>query len=140
MCFSDLEIAWEREGDRVLGVASRRGAPLIRMEGTLGDVVHDAPPILGRPHRNVRASMGLAVPWLLSFTPHEEPIEVRRARIDVRVTGGERDPLHELACGDVRAAFLHRVNLGRPAVSSLPRPIGIASPRHYLRNLLTRVH
>ena len=25
--------------------------------------------------------------------------------------------------------------MARPAVSSLPRPIGIASPRHYLRNL-----
>jgi acetoacetate decarboxylase len=134
------EIAWRHEADRVLGVASRRGVELIRMEGTLGEVVRDAPPILGQPHRNVRASMGVAVPWLLSFTPREEPIEVRRVRLDVRVTGSERDPLHELACGDVLTAFLHRVNLGRSAVSSLPRPIGIASPRHYLRNLLMRVH
>jgi acetoacetate decarboxylase len=134
------EISWQHEGDRVEGVASRRGAALIQMRAVLGDIVRDAPPILGRPHRNVRASMGISVPWLLSFTPREAPIEVRRAQLDLQVGGSARDPLHELACGDVRAAYLHRVNLGSPGVSSFPHPIGVASPRHYLRNLLLRTH
>jgi acetoacetate decarboxylase len=134
------EITWHCDGNRIAGIASRRGVELIRMEGEVGEAVRDPPPAIGRPHRNVRASMGVAVPWLLGFTPREEPIEVRPARIEVRVGGSQRDPLHELGWGAMRSAYLHRVNLGRPSAAAFPRPIGIASPRHQLRNLLLRVH
>lgn len=129
------EIDFAIDGDRVRGVARRRGVELVRMDAALGDRLASPPPMLGRPHRNVRASMGIAVPTIVAFTPKEEVVEVRRAEIALAVGGSERDPLAELGFGEVRAARLHRVNLGgrRP-----PLPVGIASPLWFARQWLLR--
>jgi acetoacetate decarboxylase len=131
------EIELAIDGDRVRGVAERRGATLVRMEGTLGGVIDDPPPMLGRPHRNVRAAMGIALPHLMAFTPYEESIEVRRAELSVEVGGSERDPLTDLGLGAVREARLHRVNLG---ASAPPVPVASVSPVWYARQLLLRAH
>jgi len=125
------------DGDRVSGVAWRRGTELLRMEGTLGARVADPPPMLGRPHRNVRTSLGLALSKVIAFTPREEPVEVRRAALEVRVGSSERDPLGDLGFGAVRAAHLHRVNLGGAVP---PLPVSAVSPWWSLRHLLLRVH
>jgi acetoacetate decarboxylase len=130
-------IDWEIDGDRIRGVAVRRGAEIVRMEGTLGERVDDPPPMLGRPHRNVRASMGIAVPKVIALTPREEPISVRRARIDVRIGGSERDPLHELGFGAIQSAYLHRVNLGGALP---PVPVSAVNPLWYARQWLLRAH
>jgi acetoacetate decarboxylase len=131
------EITFEIQGDHIRGVAKRRGAELIRMEGALGERLADPPPMLGRPHRNVRASMGLALPKMLAFTPRERPIEVRQATLDVRIGGSERDPLHELGLGRVMSCHLHRVNLGS---SGVPVPCAPVSPLWFIRQLLVRAH
>jgi len=131
------EIDFRIEGDRVTGIAHRRGAELVRMEGILRERLDHPPPMLGRPHRNVRSSLGLALPKLLSFTPREEVVEVRRAELDVRVGGSARDPLMELGFGAVRAAYLHRVNL---RAGGLPVPVSTVSPLWYLRQWLLRAH
>jgi acetoacetate decarboxylase len=131
------EISFRAEGDGVEGVARRRGAELVRMRGTLGAALADPPPMLGRPHKNLRCSLGLALPRLVSFTPREQAIEVRSAELAVTIGGSERDPLHELKFGRVRAAYLHRVNLG---AGSLPLPGAMVSPLFALRQLLFRVH
>lgn len=123
-------------GDRISSVAERRGTELLRMEGVLCEQVSDPPPMLGRPHRNVRSSLGLAVPKLIAFTPTEEFIEVRRAELTVKVGGSERDPLAELGFGAVRSAYLYRVNL---AAGGLPLPVSWVSPLWLLRQLLLRV-
>jgi acetoacetate decarboxylase len=128
-------ITFQIDGDHICGVAQRRGSELLRMEGTLGERVANPPPMLGRPHRNVRSSLGLAVPKLIAFTPHEVPIEVRRADIKVTVSGSERDPLAELGFGEVISAYLHRVNLGGRGV---PVPVSGVSPLWFLRQLLLR--
>jgi acetoacetate decarboxylase len=136
-------IRWSIEGERISGVAERRGAELVRMEGKIGERVADPPPILGRPHRNVRSAIGLAAPKLLAFTPYEEPIEVRRVDIDVKIGTSERDPLGELGFGRVRSAYLHRVNIGARPPNGIPRfpvPLHGVSPVWYLRQLLLRVH
>ena len=125
------------DGDRVSGVAHRRGAELVRMEGTLGERVKDPPAVLGRPHRNVRSGLGLAIPKVIAFTPREEPIEVRRAELTVTIGSSERDPLAELGFGRIRAAYLHRVNLG---ARGLPLPVGCVSPLWFLRQLILRTH
>ena len=125
------------DGDRIHGVASRRGAELVRMEGTLRERIDDPPPMLGRPHRNVRSSLGLALPKVIAFTPREEAIEVRRVDLAVTIGGSERDPLSELGFGAVRAAYLHRVNLG---ASGLPVPVAAVSPMWFARQLLLRAH
>src|SRR5262249_58554228 len=121
------------EGDRVEGVARRRGATLITMRGTLGATLADPPPFLGRPHRNLRCTMTLSLPRLVAFTPREQAIEVRHAELEVTIAGSERDPLHELGFGPVRAARLHRVNLG--AGLDVPHTTALASPISYVRNL-----
>jgi acetoacetate decarboxylase len=131
------EIAFEIDGDRIRSVAHRRGAELIHMEGVLKERIVDPPPIIGQPHRNVRSSLGVAVPKLIAFTPEESPIEVRRAELEVRIQGSERDPLHELGFGRVRTARLHRVNIGAGGV---PVPMHAVSPAWFLRQLLFRVH
>jgi acetoacetate decarboxylase len=132
-------IRWSLEGDRVSGIAERRGVEVLRMSGSLGERVANPPPMLGRPHRNVRSSLGVAAPKLVAFTPHEVPVEVRRAELDVRIGVSERDPLAELGFGAVRAAHLHRVNIAaRPL--GLPVPLHAVSPVWFARQLLLRVH
>jgi acetoacetate decarboxylase len=133
------EIDFAIDGERVIGVARRRGVEVLRMEGELGPEVRDPPPMLGRPHRNVRASIGLAVPKVVAFTPHEEAIVVRDARLKVSIGASQRDPLAELGFGKVLAAYLHRVNLRAPRVG-LPLPIAPVSPVWYARQLLLRAH
>lgn len=93
------------------------------MSGTLGEVIEDAPPILGRPHRNVTGTLGFALPRVVAFTPGEHPIETRRVDLDLTIGGSERDPLHLMGLGNVIESRLHRVDLsaGRPPV--LIRPL-----------------
>lgn len=124
------------DDDRIEGVARRRGAELVRMRGTLGEVIAEPPPMLARPHRNLRCGMSLAWPRLVSFTPREEAIEVRRADLEVTIGGSDRDPIDELGFNRVRAARLHRVNLG---AGSLPRSSAFVSPFFYVEHLLRRV-
>src|SRR5262249_15454352 len=93
------QIAFDLNGDKIRGGAGRGGPELLRREGPLGERVADPPPMLGRPHRNVRASMGPALPTILAFTPREAPIEVRRAELAVSVGSSERDPLAEMGFG-----------------------------------------
>jgi acetoacetate decarboxylase len=131
----DIELGVE--GDRVSGVAGRRGVELIRMEGTLGEPVSAPPPMLGRPHRNIRSTLGLALPKVLAFTPREQPIEVRRAELKVDIGRSERDPLARMGFGAVRAAYLHRVNL---AAGGLPLPCGLVSPFSFMKHWLLRSH
>jgi acetoacetate decarboxylase len=131
------EIDWAIDGDNIRGIASRRGAELISMEGTLGERVTNPPPMLGRPHRNVRSSLGLALPKVLAFTPHETPIEVRHAKLSVKISGSERDPLSDLGFGRVLRSYLHRVNI---AARGLPIPIRTVSPLWYMRQWLLRAH
>jgi acetoacetate decarboxylase len=131
------QIAFDLQGDEIRGVAERRGTELLRMEGTLCERIADPPPMLGRPHRNLRASIGQALPTIVAFTPREEPIEVRRAELSVRVGHSERDPLGEMGFGAVRAAYLHRVKLG---ASGIPLPCALVSPLWALRTLLLRTH
>jgi acetoacetate decarboxylase len=129
------EITWEHSGDRIRGVARRRGHELISMTGRLADVIAEPPPILGVPHRNVRSTAGIAVPKLIAFTPRERVIEVRRAQLEVTLRGSERDPLHEMGLGRVLGARLHRVDLGGRLP---PLPIRPVSPIWFARNLLAR--
>jgi acetoacetate decarboxylase len=129
------EITWEHTGDRIRGVASRRGHELITMTGTLGDRIAEPPPILGVPHRNVRSSAGVAIPKLIAFTPRERVVEVRHAQLAVTIRGSDRDPLHELGFGSVLGARLHRVDLGGRMP---PLPLRPVSPLWFIRNLLIR--
>jgi acetoacetate decarboxylase len=131
------DISFSLEGERIVTRASRRGTTLLAMRGTLGARLDGAPPFLGRPHRNVRSAIGLAIPWLVAFTPDERAREVRRVDdFELRVSGSARDPLHELGVGRVLHARLHRVDVGR---GTPPRPVGIVSPRAHLERLLVRV-
>jgi acetoacetate decarboxylase len=131
------ELTWEHDGDRIRGVARRRGHDLIEMTGRLGEAIAGAPPILGRPHRNVRTSLGLALPKVIAFTPRERVVEVRRAELDVKIGGSDRDPLHLMGLGRVVETRLHRVDLGGGMV---PIPVALASPLALARQLLLRSH
>jgi len=128
------DVRFELAGDDVLGVAARRGTQLVHMEGTLGERVDKPPPMLGRPHRNVRGGP-LSLPHVVAFTPREVAREVRRAHLTVTVGTSERDPLADLGFGPVEAAYLHRVDL---LPSFPPVPVGIPSPSWWLRQLLFR--
>jgi acetoacetate decarboxylase len=131
------KIDFRIEGVRVSSVVERRGSELLRMEGELHERLVDPPPMLGRPHRNVRSSLGLALPKVIAFTPREEAIEVRRAELKIDIGRSERDPLADMGFGAVRAAYLHRVNL---AAGGLPLPCGLVSPFSFMRHLLLRTH
>lgn len=116
-------IDWSLEGDAIAATASRRGAQLVRMRGTLGARLDDAAPILARPHRNVLGVLGLLPPWIVAFTPGERPIEVRRVEdFALTIGGSERDPLDHMGLGRVVEARLHRVDLtaGLPPIPLRP--------------------
>ncbi len=131
------EFVWELEGDRVRGVARRRGHELLSMRGTLGARIASPPPMLGRAHRNVRSTTGIALPKLVAFTPEERILEVRSAEIELEIHGSERDPLHQMGLGRVLEARLHRVDLGG---SRLPLPVAAVSPLAFARQLVLRSH
>ena len=131
------ELDWKLAGEEIRATATRRGHTLITMTGTLGEDVTTPPPILGRPHRNIRASAGIALPKLIAFTPKERVCRVRAAALDVQITGSPRDPLHEMGFGRVLDARLHRVDLGG---SVPPLPVAAVSPLAYAKQLLLRSH
>ncbi|MEO8706610.1 MAG: acetoacetate decarboxylase family protein [Kofleriaceae bacterium] len=131
------EVTWEHTGDEVCGVTRRRGHELLAMTGTLGDRIPQPPPMLGRPHRNVRGTAGLMLPKIIAFTPKERVVEVREATLDIRIGGSDRDPLHAMGLGRVLGARLHRVDLGGGLP---PLPIRLASPLGFARQLLLRSH
>jgi acetoacetate decarboxylase len=131
------EFGWHLDGEEISACASRRGHTLLTMTGTLGERIASPPPILGRPHRNIRASAGIALPKIIAFSPKERVCEVRGVALDMRIMGSPRDPLHEMGFGRVTAARLHRVDLGG---SLPPLPIAAVSPLAYAKHLLLRSH
>jgi acetoacetate decarboxylase len=131
------DIEWALDGDRIRSAARRRGGDLLRMEGTLGARIDAPPPIIGRPHRNLRTAIGIAIPKLVAFTPRERVIEVRHAQLDLHVAGTARDPLHEMGFGRVLACRLHRVDIRGGQV---PVPVGVVWPFPLGRHLLVRCH
>jgi acetoacetate decarboxylase len=130
------EISWRLEGDEIEAHAQRRGTKLLSMTGKLGEVQTDAPPFIGRPHRNVIGLLGMALPRVVAFTPGEQPIEVRSAHLEVSFAGSDTDPLHQMGLGRQVEARLHRVNIsaGRP-----PIPIRPLTPLFSTTHLRTRV-
>jgi acetoacetate decarboxylase len=128
------ELAWSLDGDRIRASVARRGHELLSMDGTLGRAIDAPPPMLGRPHRNVSTGV---VPAVIAFTPRERAVEVREARLDVRIGSSERDPLGEMGFGRVLAARLHRVDI---AGGGFPLPLGFVSPLAYARSILLRSH
>ena len=132
------EISWAHQDDRILTQASRRGHRLIEMEATLGEVLTDAPPILGLPHRNITGGLGLSLPREIRFTPVEHPLEVRRVDMQLRFNGTAHDPLHEMGLGRVVEARLHRVDLSAGWLPPLHIP-RITNPLFLIRQLNPRV-
>lgn len=132
------EVAWDDNGQRILAKATRRGSTLIEMDARLGEVIHDAPPILGLPHRNVTGCLGLNLPREVRFTPKEHPIEVRRVDMKLHFQGNANDPLNEMGLGTVVESRLHRVDLSGGLVPPLQIP-RLTNPLFLLRQFNPRV-
>ncbi|MBF4997013.1 acetoacetate decarboxylase family protein [Nocardia sp. BSTN01] len=131
-------IDWNLTGTHIHAEAGRRGHPLLRMSGRLGENLTDPPPILGRPHRNVAGLAGLFPAWLMAFTPRERVIEVRRIdEFTLEFAGSERDPLDQMGIGRVVEARLHRVDL--PGVWIPPIPVRPLTPLFMLSRMRPRV-
>ncbi|WP_341268262.1 acetoacetate decarboxylase family protein [Gordonia malaquae] len=131
------EINWSLDDTAISASAHRRGEELLTMSGRLGDVAPDAPPILGRPHRNVAGTLGASLPRVIGFTPGEHPIETRTVHLDdFRIRGTERDPIDRMGLGAVVDSRLHRVDL---SAGSPPIPLRPLSPLFSLTRLRPRV-
>ncbi|WP_336670874.1 acetoacetate decarboxylase family protein [Tsukamurella sp. USMM236] len=131
------EIEWNLEEPCISAKAARRGTEVIAMSGRLGEVIEGAPPILGRPHRNVTGTLGVAVPRIVGFTPGEHPIETRAVHLDeFRIAGSDRDPIDRMGLGEVVDARLHRVDL---SAGIPPIPLRPLTPLFSLTRLRPRV-
>ncbi|MGO3327276.1 acetoacetate decarboxylase family protein [Gordonia sp. (in: high G+C Gram-positive bacteria)] len=131
------QIDWRLEDTNIESSASRRGEHLLTLNGTVGDVIEGAPPILGRPHRNVTGTIGLAFPRVVGFRPGEHPIETRRVLLrDFRIGGSARDPIHLMGLGPAVEARLHRVNL---TAGTPPVPLRPLTPLFSMTRLRPRV-
>ncbi|MEU1208877.1 acetoacetate decarboxylase family protein [Nocardia sp. NPDC005825] len=130
------EITWSKTDTEIRAEAGRRGHKLLTMSGRLGEIIQDAPPFLGRPHRNVMGLIGVAFPsWLVGFTPAEKNIEVRRVEdFTLEISGSERDPLDQMGLGRVVEARLHRVDLFSTNLPPIPlRPLSPLFAATHLR-------
>ncbi|KAF1027911.1 acetoacetate decarboxylase family protein [Acinetobacter sp.] len=132
------EILWENDDVHIHTKASRRGTVLIEMQAKLGEVITDAPPILGLPHRNITGGLGLSLPREVRFTPQEQSVEVRRVEMNLRFTGTVNDPLHEMGLGKVIEARLHRVNLSAGLIPPIQIP-RLRTPLFLIRQFNPRV-
>lgn len=132
------EISWDNDGQKILATASRRGTPLIQMEAHFAEIVEDAPPILGLPHRNITGGLGLGLPREVRFTPKEHPVEVRRVEMKLHFTGTENDPLHQMGLGKVVDARLHRVDLSGGFIPPIQIP-RLRTPLFLIRQFNPRV-
>jgi acetoacetate decarboxylase len=131
-------INWAQQDGHIIASASRRGTTLIEMDATLGEIIHNAPPILGLPHRNISGNLGMSLPREVRFTPKEHPIEVRRVDLKLRFSGTAHDPLHDMGLGRVVDARLHRVDLSGGLIPPLLIP-RLTNPLFLLRQFSTRV-
>jgi acetoacetate decarboxylase len=131
-------IRWDNDGSRIIANASRRGTTLIDMQATLGKVLHDAPPILGLPHRNITGGLGLGLPREVRFTPVEHPVEVRAVDMTLHFSGTDNDPLHQMGLGQVIEARLHRVDLSGGLMPPIQIP-RLRTPLFLLRQFNPRV-
>lgn len=136
------EISWashsDEHGARIVTKATRRGSTLIEMDATLGAVLHDAPPILGLPHRNITGGLGINLPREVRFTPKEHPVEVRRVDMQLRFNGNVNDPIHEMGLGRVVESRLHRVDLSGGFIPPIQIP-RFTSPLFLVRQFNPRV-
>lgn len=131
------EIDWRLTDTDITATASRRGTTLITMSGRIGAVQTEAPPILGRPHRNVIGLAGAFLPWVLAFTPGERPAQVRRIEdATLELSGSERDPIDQMGLGRIVDARLHRVDL---TAGTPPLPRRPLTPLFTLSRLRPRV-
>ena len=90
------DIALEEDGDRVVGVVSRRGE-VMRIEAELGETLADPEPLFGRRGVNLFGSI-VGGMRLIDLAPAEETIKAaRRAEAKVLLSSTERDPLGDLA-------------------------------------------
>ncbi|WP_433565027.1 acetoacetate decarboxylase family protein [Nocardia sp. CA-151230] len=130
------EIDWTLGDSEIRAEAGRRGAKLVSMGGRLGEVIENAPPFLGRPHRNVMGLLGVAFPsFLVGFTPREEVVEARRVEdFTLELGGSERDPIDQMGLGRVIEARLHRVDLFAAGLPPIPlRPLSPLFAASHLR-------
>lgn len=132
------EIAWDDNGQHIVAKATRRGSTLIEMDAKFGEVLHDAPPILGLPHRNITGGLGVSLPREIRFKPNEHPVEVRRMEMQLRFDGTAHDPLHEMGLGQVIEARLHRVDLSAGLIPPIRIP-RLTNPLFLMRQFNPRV-
>lgn len=132
------EIDWQNNGTHIVTKATRRGVTLIEMTAELGDIIVNAPPILGLAHRNIAGGLGLAMPKEIRFTPVEHPIEVRQVKMQLKFYGHAHDPLHDMGLGRIVEARLHRVDLSSGCIPPIPIP-RLTTPLFLLRQFNPRI-
>ena len=132
------EIDWQNTGTHIISKASRRDCTLIEMHAELGEVLQDAPPILGLPHRNISGGLGLGIPKEIRFTPVEHPIEVRQVHMQLKFNGNVYDPLHDMGLGNIVEARLHRVDLSSGLMPPIQFP-RLRTPLFLLRQFNPRI-
>lgn len=132
------------DADRIRAEVSRRGQRLLSLDAKLGTAMRegDAPSVLGPRAYGVRGAFGPCAQQLVTFTPRECPLEVRRATAELTVHptsategGVVRDPLSAFGLGRVLDARLHRLDIhaGLP-----PRVVRSASLSFAMKGLGAR--
>ena len=91
------EIEFRKEGSTIHCEASRNGKRVLAMAAELEEE-QERIPFLGRRHLNVQGNVGLLPAKLITFRPHEIPVTVHRARVELSLFGESlHDDLYTLA-------------------------------------------
>jgi len=129
-------IAFEENGNHISASVTRRGITVLTMEGDKGQPQNPAPPVFGRKTFNVGGPgqfVGVNPIWL--FRPREVIKESCSAKVTVKISPSDYDPISRLVAGDPLR--------GRIVVTDIPGtryyiPAGIAGLSHFANSFHMR--
>jgi|GEM_PF-74939 len=150
---ADIELTADVAAGTPVGASVvRRGQKLLTVDGVVGARLADPTPLLDRPVVNVWGLPGPLPAVLLRMTPPEHVHEGHQARLRIRLTGGDHDPLAPLGMTDVEvigqvlctdlatptAAAAASGALGPADVARFVAPLRLIGPRWVAQHFLAR--
>lgn len=129
---------FEEKNGKFLGTVKRKGAEVLRMQGTIGEKIDNPPPGIGQRAINSRHLLGLGAGHLLAFRPRETVHEANNVDLRVTLSSSPDDPVG-VATGEAVNATIRTCDIG---ANLLVPPVRIwpVGPGFQARLMRLRVH
>lgn len=131
------EIRFVQSNGKFEGSVRRKGAEVMRIDGTVGAIDPSPAPGIGRRSVNVRSLMSFVPGHLLVFHPLETVHECRQLAAHVTLTSSKDDPIG-IATGEAIRASIRTADIGS-SVLRLPLRVFPVAPTFSLSQLDLRL-